>query len=598
MKFNTGVLLVCLACIDSASWSQTPTPSPKPAVAGALDDGAIDEIVVSEMRKRQISGLSLAIIEDGKIVKAQGYGTTEKGGQTPVTARTLFQAGSISKPVSALGALRLVEQGKLALDDDVNTKLVTWKVPENEFTKDKKVTLRGLLSHTAGLTVHGFPGYATDEPRPTVVQILDGAKPANTSPIRVDFLPGSLWRYSGGGYTIMQQLVIDLTGKPFSQFMQESVLGPLDMKESTFEQPLPNDKAKLTATGHTGNRKPVKGKWHIYPEMAAAGLWTTPSDLARFAIGVQEALAGKSGKTLSPAMARQMLTEQKNSYGLGVGVEGSGTALRFGHGGRDEGFDARLLAYAETGQGAVIMINANDNSQMVSRILNAIAREYHWPEYPTHNPPKHPVAHVADEDLIAYTGRYEFANNQMLTFATDRGRLLTMVDGLPDEEFLPEADNRFHSAHQDVQINFIKDGDGKVSGFLWKADGKERKVPRIGPLFHSLKPQSDPDPSRTEKVIAVLKALGQGGKAITDSPALTPGARADFGTGGTSRDLADIQSVIFLAEQDVAVRKIERHKSDVSRVIHYRLVKDKGDRFLLVHVTADGLITDYDIVED
>jgi hypothetical protein len=244
------------------------------------------------------------------------------------------------------------------------------------------------------------------------------------------------------------------------------------------------------------------------------------------------------------------------------------------------------------------MINANDNSQMVSRILKAIAREYHWPEYPTHNPPKHPVAHVADEDLIAYTGRYEFVNNQMLTFATDRGRLLTMADSLPDEEFLPGADNRFHSAHQDVQINFIKDGDGKVSGFLWKADGKERKVPRIGPLFHSLKPQSDPDPSRTEKVVAVLKALGQGGQAITDSPALTPGARADFGTGGTSRDLADIQSVIFLAEQDVAVRKIERHKSDVSRVIHYRLVKDKGDRFLLVHVTADGLITDYDIVED
>ena len=422
----------------------------------------------------------------------------------------------------------MVQEGKLALDEDVNTKLITWKVPENEFTKDKKVTLRGLLSHTAGLTVHGFPGYATDEPCPTVVQVLDGAKPANTRSIRVDILPGSQWRYSGGGYTIMQQLVIDVTGKPFPHFMHEAVLKPLGMNESTFEQPLPEDRAKLTATGHTMDRKPVKGRWHIYPEMAAAGLWTTPSDLVRFAIGVEEAVRGKSGKTLSPAMARQMLTEEKNHYGLGVSVEGSGTALRFGHGGRDQGFDARLVAYAETGQGAAIMINANDNSGMQSRILEAIAREYRWPDYPTHNPEKHPLAPVAQEDLDAYTGRYEFANNQMLTLGADGGHLLTLVDGLPDEEFLPEADNRFHSAHQDAQITFIRDADGKVGGFVWKERGKERKVPRIGPLFHSLKPQTDPDPARTEKVKAALNALGQGGKAIADSPVLTAGAARRF----------------------------------------------------------------------
>ena len=172
-------------------------------------------------------------------------------------------------------------------------------MPENAFTREKKVTLRGILSHTAGLTVHGFPGYAVDGPVPTLVQVLDGAKPTNTAPIRVDILPGSKWRYSGGGYTVMQQMIIDVTGKPFPRFMQEAVLGPLGMNESTYEQPLPAEKAKLTATGHYRDRSPVKGRWHIYPEMAAAGLWTTASDLARFAIGVQEALAGKSDKTLS-----------------------------------------------------------------------------------------------------------------------------------------------------------------------------------------------------------------------------------------------------------------------------------------------------------
>ena len=312
MRLTTGPLLfLYLVFIVSTGGAQTSSWPPKPTVPNSSTSAVLDELILSEMRRRHVPGLSIAIIENGKIVNAKGYGNTENGGQTPVTAATLFQAGSISKPVSAMGALRLVEQGKLDLDADVNDKLVTWKVPENEFTRKKSVTLRGLLSHTAGLTVHGFPGYATDQPRPTIVQILDGTKPANTNAVRVDILPGSQWRYSGGGYTIMQQLVIDVTGEPFPLFMEEAVLRPLAMNESTFEQPLADIKARLTATGHLTDRSRVLGKWHIYPEMAAAGLWTTPSDLARFAIGIQEALAGISAKTLSRAMARQMLTAEE-----------------------------------------------------------------------------------------------------------------------------------------------------------------------------------------------------------------------------------------------------------------------------------------------
>jgi CubicO group peptidase (beta-lactamase class C family) len=593
MRRTTGIILLSLALGAANARAQGTVLPPKPAESSP---DAVDDAIRAEMQKRRIPGLSLAIIQDGKIVKAKGFGVTEKDGDSPVTTSTLFQAGSISKPVSALGALRLVEEGRLALVEDVNARLVTWKVPENEFIREKKVTLRGLLSHTAGLTVHGFPGYATDERVPTLVQVLDGAKPANTSPVRVDILPGSRWRYSGGGYTIMQQLIVDVTGKPFPQFMQEAVLGPLGMQDSTFEQPLPAGKAKLTASGHLQDRSPVKGRWHIYPEMAAAGLWTTPSDLARFAIGLQEALAGTSEKTLSRQMARQMITEQKNTYGLGVGLQGSGTALRFGHGGRDQGFDAQLVAYAETGQGAVIMINVNDNSRMIPRILEVIAREYRWPDYPSSTPSKHPAAEVPEGELGAYVGRYEFANNQMLAFAAERGRLCTLIDGLPDEEFLPQAGGRFHSAHRDVQVTFLKDG-GEVSGFLWNERGQDRKVPRTGPLFHSLKPQSDPDPARTEKVVAALKALAQGGKALAESPLLTSGAREDFGT-SPAPILAGLRSVIFLADQDVSSRQMERHKGQVSRILHYRLVTDKADRGLLIHMTPDGLITDYDVVED
>jgi CubicO group peptidase (beta-lactamase class C family) len=193
----------------------------------------LDDFIGAVMHKRHIPGLSLAVIEDGKIVKAKGYGVADIASDTPVTTTTLFQAGSISKPVAAFGALHLVEKAQLSLDGDVNTQLKAWKVPENEFTRTNKVTLRRILSHSAGLTVHGFPGYARDEAQPTLVKVLDGVKPANTAAIRVDMVPGSKLRYSGGGYTVMQQLVMDVTAQPFPKFMQESVLSPLGMTNST-----------------------------------------------------------------------------------------------------------------------------------------------------------------------------------------------------------------------------------------------------------------------------------------------------------------------------------------------------------------------------
>jgi len=349
---------------------------------------SIDDLIVAQMREHHITGLSLAIVQDGRIVRESGFGFTDTNHTAPVTPATLFQAGSISKSVAAAGALHLVEASRLSLDTDVNTQLRTWRVPENQFTKERKVTLRGILTHNAGLTVHGFPGYDANATVPTLVQVLDGVKPANTPAIRVDTVPGSTWRYSGGGYTVMQQLIIDVTGRPFPDFMRDTVLKPFGMLRSTYEQPLPQDKAASTAAGYYSNGKAVKGGWHIYPEMAAAGLWTTASDLARFAIGVQQSLAAKSNPVISQAMTRQMLTPggtdwpsriQKTEDGLGVFLEGRGPGLIFSHNGRDEGFDALMMAYAYTGQGVVIMINSNDDSGAVDRIAKAIAREYHWP---------------------------------------------------------------------------------------------------------------------------------------------------------------------------------------------------------------------------
>jgi len=332
------------------------------------------------MKTYNVPALSIAVIENFKIVDAKAYGVVSPGSTTPVTTRTLFQAGSISKPVAATGALYLVQQGKLSLDEDVNLRLKSWKVPENELTKDQKVTLRRILSHTAGLTVHGFPGYDVDEPVPTLIEIFNGEKPANTAPIRVDTVPGTKWRYSGGGVTIEQQLMIDVTGKQFPTLMRELVLDKIGMNDSSYEQPLPAGRASMTAGGTYNDGKPVHGKWHVYPEMAAAGLWTTPTDLAKFALEIALSKQGKANHVLSQKMTEEMLTPVMDQVGLGFFLEKDNPG-QFGHNGADEGFQALLSMNADTGNGVAIMADSDNGIAVADQVLRRVAQEYAWSNY-------------------------------------------------------------------------------------------------------------------------------------------------------------------------------------------------------------------------
>lgn len=341
------------------------------------------------MQTLHIPGLSVAVIDHFQIVWAKGYGVTKPGSTMPVTTRTLFQAASISKTVTAVGTLFLAEQGKLSLDEDVNKKLTSWKVPENQFTKNQKVTLRRIMSHSAGTTVHGFPGYATDAPLPALTQILDGEKPANTDPIRVVIEPGTESRYSGGGVTIEQQLLVDLTGKAFPQFIRETVLDKIGMKDSTFELPLPDEKARLAASGALGDGTAVRGGWHLYPEMAAAGLWTTPTDLAKFAIEIALSKHGKANHVLSEKATREMLTPQIDHVGLAFFLDEHNPG-QFGHTGGNEGFQSVLIMLSESGQGVAIMANSNNLYKMEEYLIDSIAKEYRW----SYIPPVQPAANV------------------------------------------------------------------------------------------------------------------------------------------------------------------------------------------------------------
>jgi CubicO group peptidase (beta-lactamase class C family) len=415
--------------------------------------------ILEQMDRYHIPGMCVAMIENGEIAWSKAYGVLEAGRTDPVTPHSCFQAASISKPVAALAALRLVEQGRLDLDEDVNRKLVTWKVPENEFTRQQKVTLRRLLSHNAGLTVHGFEGYAAGVEIPTVYQVLDGLPPANSAPVRVDAVPGSIWRYSGGGITVAQLLVSEVHQRPFRDIMREEVLERAGMVDSGYDQPLPVEWVGMAAVGHRADGTILPGKWHTYPELAAAGLWTTPSDLARFAIALRNARLGKSPRLLQRASACQALAKQFGNSGIGVMLSGEGDSLWFGHGGSNEGFRCELFMMVESGMGAAVMTNADSGNAVCLQVLRSICSVYGLPAFPV---VEKPLASLSEEQLQPLAGTYEFKEIGLKGDLRIEGGML--VASFPGDweriEFLPENAQRFYSVQDGIELIFERDAQG------------------------------------------------------------------------------------------------------------------------------------------
>jgi len=360
--------------------------------------------IKERMRQYNVPGVSVAVISDGKILWARGWGKTDAENGTPVNTETMFQAASISKPVAAAGALLLVEQGLLSYDSDVNKTLQSWQYPENEFTRTEKVTLRRLLSHSAGTNVHGFPGYSYSESIPTITELLDGAAHSNTDPVRVAAEPGSQWQYSGGGTSIVQLMMSDVTGLPFDEMMQKHVLEPAGMEYSTFSQPLPESFRSNAASGHLADGTPIDGKYHTYPEQAAAGLWATPTDLARFAIEIQSAYTGKEGRVLSPRLAKEMLTLEAGNWGLGFSIEQEIDGdFWFTHGGSNAGFRAYFAMLCKRGTGVIIMSNGERGGELNMEVLRAISAEYGLPKF---RPVKRETVELDIALLESFTGKY------------------------------------------------------------------------------------------------------------------------------------------------------------------------------------------------
>jgi CubicO group peptidase (beta-lactamase class C family) len=381
-------LITVLVLFSAAGIVHTAVDDSPPAAMMARIEGAqspnrqgLDPLTLQQLMERfHVPGVSVAVIRDFEIHWTKGYGVADVETGARVDAESMFQAASISKPVAAMAAVRAVQDAKFSLDDDINKILKSWKLPAGEFTRRQPVTPRALMSHTSGLgDGFGFPGYHPSAPRPTIVQILNGSKPSNVGPVLMEREPFSAAKYSGGGVTMMQLALMDALGKPFPEIMQGLVLGPIGMTNSAYEQPLSPERDRHATRAHNGGGRAMDAKWHVYPELAAAGLWTTPTDLAKFAIEIQKTALGRSSRVLTQSTVREMLTPVGvGDYAVGLAITKKGEGWYFAHGGSNWGFQCNLLAHRLKGYGVAIMTNSDSGRPVINAIEDRVAAAYGW----------------------------------------------------------------------------------------------------------------------------------------------------------------------------------------------------------------------------
>ncbi len=459
-----------------------PQPGAHPDSIGAM---TIQQL----MEHFGVPGVSVAVIHDFEIHWAKAYGIADVETGAPVTTETLFEAGSISKPVAAMGVLKAVQDGLFGLDDDINDILTSWKLPVGDFTRERAVTPRTLTSHTSGTgDGFGYPGYDPSGPIPTLVQTLEGHELSNTGPVFMERPPLTFQEYSGGGVSVMQQALMDARGRPFPELMKEQVLDPIGMTNSTYMQPLPPDWDAHAARAHDGTGRAMGPKWHAYPEMAAAGLWTTASDLARFAIEVQKSAVGRSNRVLTRAMIQEMLSPVGvGPFAIGFVIAQRGQGWYFMHGGSDWGFNADLRAHKVKGYGAAVMTNGDRGGALAQEIALRIERAYAWDSQAGPVPrgyvalPPDGGLRLSEEQLRVFAGRYDFPDLFTADVVVEDGRLVAVVD---DDRFPLTADTptSFVVGGGFARIVFATEGD-RVTALQVEMSGRGRpgRILRSGP---------------------------------------------------------------------------------------------------------------------
>jgi CubicO group peptidase (beta-lactamase class C family) len=434
--------------------------------------------ISDRMAHYKVKGLSIAVIDNYKIVWAKGYGEADTIERRPVTVNTLFQPASIGKSLHAVGTMKLVEQGKIDPKRDINDYLKRWKFPYDSLSRRKEINLLQLLSHSAGLSVHGFDGYKWGEPLPNIIQILNGEPPSNSPAVRSEFEPGKKFQYSGGGYTISGMIVEDVSNMKYAAYMTKTVLAPLGMNHTCFYGGLTADAKKNLATGYRFDGKPMGCKYHIYPEDACgASLWSTPTDFAKLIIELQLSLKGKSNKVLSQKTVQQLFTPYVSDfYGLGFFLEKKGKETYFHHTGLNEGFISDYYGSLEGGHGVVIMANSDIAAfeDITEEIINSVATVYEWERF--YQPVIKKEIIIKDDMIKKYTGKYLFTedpNGPSLNIFEEKGKLWFHFNGTPDnwEMHFTAPDEFFMFEAQYNNQVFINDNSGKTTALLMRTLG-------------------------------------------------------------------------------------------------------------------------------
>ncbi len=421
--------------------------------------------IVERMAKYNVKGLSIAVIYDHKIAWAKAYGSADEAEKKPMTTETLFEPGSISKSLNALGILKLAQDKKVDLNTDINHYLLSWKFPYDSLSKEKKITLTHLLSHNAGLTVHGFPGHDINAPIPTVLEVLDGKKPSFTPAVRSMYEPGLKFQYSGGGTTISQLLLTDVTKQIYDVWMYENILKPIGMVNSSYSQPPSKDKRALCASAYRSDGTPVANKFHVYPEQGAAGLWMTPSDLCNYIIDMQLAYQGKPSKVLNPEMVKLHLTPYNNGpTALGTFIEDHGGAKYFQHGAGNDGFCGQFFGSLDDGYGVAIFMNTDD-PKLLPEVINSVAKTYNWKNFYQAPRLKKSVA-VKDNILKTYEGVYVFENIWGVILKKDDDYYLHSTGTYAKMYF--SSPTGFFNEEFSSEKEFVKNDKGNVVGYTRK----------------------------------------------------------------------------------------------------------------------------------
>jgi CubicO group peptidase (beta-lactamase class C family) len=367
-----GVVLVVVAALRLRGSNGTLTGDQAVDQSKAIAD-KLDELVPQLLEENDVPGAAVALVGDGEVAWSAGYGLADRERGVPVTADTVFQVASLSKPVTAWGVMRLVESGKLELDAPVEQYLTRWHLPPSRYDAGG-VTIHRLLSHTAGLSLGGYPGIPPDRELPTVEESLSGNN-GGAGDVRITMEPGAQFSYSGGGYTLLQLVIEEVTGESFSEFMQEQVLQPLGMFHSSFEWR--SDLRPATAVAYSATGAPLPN--YLFTEKAAAGLYTTAPDLARF---LAAEMPGPNGEpagrgVLSPDTLALMFTpvlpgQVETAYGLGhrISTLQDGSKV-VSHGGANAGWRASFAALPKQGQGIVVLTNSDKGGAVIEDAVNA-----------------------------------------------------------------------------------------------------------------------------------------------------------------------------------------------------------------------------------